>query len=710
MSAGIIVAISSDFFTSVLKLPKTQQDKAVKLIEKFRQNPTSPGANYETINAARDKNVRSLRIDQAYRAIVLAPTNGNVYILLWADKHDDAYTWARNKIFKVNPENGALQIINTDHIAEAEKLREKPPPEIQGLFDSIRNRHLVRIGVPEELLPLVHRVGNLDDLEELAEKLPNEAYEALALIADGETIDDVLEAYDVTLQDAPSGVNTDDFASALDNPDSQRRFMLASDDEALQAMLDAPLEKWRVFLHPLQRKLVERDWSGPVRVLGGAGTGKTVVAMHRAKWLAENLDTTSGGRILFTTFTRNLAGDIERNLSSICRPEQMRKIDVINLDAWVKRFLEKHGYKVNFAFNEAVKEEIWGRALVLKPDTPALPDTFFKEEWEKVIQPQNVSTMEEYFRARRTGRGVRLNRAYRKVIWLVFENYRLGLNDAGLKEPEDAYRDAVTLISSKQIQVPYSSVIVDEAQDFGANAYRLLRAMVKEGTNDVFIVGDAHQRIYGRKVVLGQCGIKIVGRSRKLRVNYRTTEQIRRWAVALLHGIPVDDLDDGIDEQKGYRSLMKGPEPEVRVFSGMEEEIEFLATSLGQISDEASSSICVVARRQSDVDRYLSGLGSKGMVLHKISRSVSDDSTQPGIRIATMHRIKGLEFESVYIVGANKGIMPLDVLDTEDVTVVREHEWREKSLLYVAATRAKQYCSISSFGAPSPFLAGSVAK
>ncbi len=484
--------------------------------------------------------------------------------------------------------------------------------------------------------------------------------------------------------------------------------MVAMKRREREAMLEAPLEQWRIFLHPSQRKLVRMNANGPVRVLGGAGTGKTVVAMHRAKWLAENLDAAGGGRILFTTFTRNLAGDIERNLSSICRPEQMRKIDVINLDAWVKRFLEKHGYKVNFAFNEAVKAEIWGRALVLKPDTPALPDTFYKEEWEKVIQPQNVSTMEEYFRARRTGRGVRLNRAYRKVIWLVFENYRLGLNDAGLKEPEDAYRDAVTLISSKQIQVPYSSVIVDEAQDFGANAYRLLRAMVKEGANDMFIVGDAHQRIYGRKVVLGQCGIKIVGRSRKLRVNYRTTEQIRRWAVALLHGIPVDDLDDGIDEQKGYRSLMKGPEPEVRGFSGMEEEIEFLATSLGQISDEASSSTCVVARRQSDVDRYLSGLGSKGIVLHKISRSVSDDSTQPGIRIATMHRIKGLEFESVYIVGANKGIMPLDVLDTEDVTVVREHEWREKSLLYVAATRAKLYCSISSSGEPSPFLSGSV--
>ena len=497
------VAISSEFFSSVLKLPKTQQEKAVKFMELFRQDPTSPGINYESIQAARDKNLRSVRIDQAYRAIVLAPERGDVYILLWADKHDEAYEWACNKVLKINPENGVLQVLESQYIDEAKQLQQATGHKTKpGLFDAIRDRYLVRLGVPEDLVPLVRQIEIPVDVDDLKTKLPDEAYEALAMLADGVSLEEALSVYDVNLHDEPAQIDTNDFASALDNPDSKRRFLLASDDEALQAMLDAPLEKWRVFLHPLQRKLVFRDWNGPVRVLGGAGTGKTVVVMHRAKWLAEQALTDRETRILLTTYTKNLAIDIEQNLKHICAPDVLRKIEVINLDAWVKRFMDKQGYPINFAFNERQKNQIWDNALVLKPDEPDLPDSFFHEEWEKVIQPQNVNSLEDYFKARRLGRGVQLNRALRKAVWPVFENYRLGLNDAGLKETEDAYRDALTLIQTKSIQLPYTSVLVDEAQDFGLNAFRLIRQLVLERKNDLFIVGDAHQRIYGSKVVL----------------------------------------------------------------------------------------------------------------------------------------------------------------------------------------------------------------
>jgi len=433
------VAISSEFFSSVLKLPKTQQEKAVKFMELFRQDPTSAGINYETIQAARDKNLRSVRIDQAYRAIVLAPERGDVYILLWADKHDEAYEWACNKVLKINPENGVLQVLESQYIDEAQQLQQATGHKTKpGLFDAIRDRYLVRLGVPEDLVPLVRQIEIPVDVDDLKTKLPDEAYEALAMLADGVSLEEALSVYDVSLHDEPAQIDTNDFASALDNPDSKRRFLLASDDEALQAMLDAPLEKWRVFLHPLQRKLVFRDWNGPVRVLGGAGTGKTVVVMHRAKWLAEQALTDRETRILLTTYTKNLAIDIEQNLKHICAPDVLRKIEVINLDAWVKRFMDKQGYPINFAFNERQKNQIWDNALVLKPDDPDLPDSFFHEEWEKVIQPQNVNSLEDYFKARRLGRGVQLNRALRKAVWPVFENYRLGLNDAGLKETEDA--------------------------------------------------------------------------------------------------------------------------------------------------------------------------------------------------------------------------------------------------------------------------------
>lgn len=700
------VAISSEFFSSVLKLPKTQQEKAVKLMELFRQDPKSPGINYETIQTARDKNLRSVRIDQTYRAIVLAPERGDVYILLWADKHDDAYDWACNKVLKINPENGVLQVLESQYIDEANQIQQASESNGKaGLFDEIRDKHLVRLGVPEDLLPLVRQIQFADEVDGLKQKLPDEAYEALAMLADGVDLEEVLSVYDINLHDEAPKIDTDDFAKALETPDSKRRFFLASDDEALKAMLDAPLEKWRVFLHPQQRKLINRVWNGSVRVLGGAGTGKTVVAMHRAKWLAETAIASGDNGILFTTFTKNLAIDIEQNLKEICSPDVMRKIEVINLDAWVKRFLTKQGYPIKFVFQEQHEQhQIWEKALVLKPDDPDLPDSFFYEEWTKVIQPQNLSSIEDYFKARRLGRGVQLNRSMRKAVWPVFENYRLGLNDAGLKETEDAYRDAITLIDSKSIQLPYAGVIVDEAQDFGLNAFRLLRKIVPEGQNDLFIVGDAHQRIYGSKVVLGQCGIKITGRSKKLRINYRTTEQIRRWAVSLLNGISFDDLDDGVDEQTGYRSLMSGPDPIIKYFDSAKNEADYIVASLIALTVPELAKACIVVKRHVDLDRYIAVLSEAGIPYYQIDKNSPDSSAQPGVRIATMHRVKGLEFDYVYVAGVNDGVMPLNILDSDDPTIIREHEQKERSLLYVAITRAKRFCAVTGFGKVSKFL------
>jgi superfamily I DNA/RNA helicase len=700
------VAISSEFFSSVLKLPKTQQEKAVKFMELFRQDPQSPGINYETIQAARDKNLRSVRIDQAYRAIVLAPERGDVYILLWADRHDDAYEWACNKVLKINPENGVLQVLESQYIDEASQIQQSSDSRAKtGLFDEIRDKHLVRLGVPEELVPLVRQIEFAAEVDGVKQKLPDEAYEALAMLADGVNLEEVLSVYDINLHDETPKIDVDDFASALDTPDSKRRFLLASDDEALQSMLDAPLEKWRVFLHPQQRKLINRDWNGPVRVLGGAGTGKTVVAMHRAKWLAEKALNSFDSGILFTTFTKNLAIDIEQNLKAICSPEIMRKIEVINLDAWVKRFLAKQGYPIKFVFQDQHEQNlIWEKALVLKPDEPELPDSFFHEEWKKVIQPQNVSSLEAYSKARRLGRGMQLNRAMRKAVWPVFENYRLGLNDAGLKETEDAYRDAVTLIDSKSIQLPYTAVIVDEAQDFGLNAFRLIRKLVQEDKNDIFIVGDAHQRIYGGKVILGQCGIKVTGRSKKLRINYRTTEQIRSWAVSLLSGIAFDDLDDGVDEQVGYRSLMTGSTPIIEKFNTAKDEAEYIIKSLKELTDQEQAKACIVVRRHIDIDRFIAALVDAGISYYQIEQNTHDSSSQSGVRIATMHRVKGLEFDYMFVASVNEGVMPLNVVDSDDPTIIREHEQKERSLLYVAITRAKRFCSITSFGKPSLFI------
>ena len=705
-TGGVKVAIASDFLESFSKIPRKQQGKVLDFVNKFRSNPSLPGINYEKIAKAKDPNMRSVRIDQAYRGIVLKPESGNVYVLLWVDLHDKAYKWAENKTYKIHPETGSLQVIEVEEAeAKAEVLSETPFVVNDALFKNIKDKNLIRLGVPEEQLPLVRKLRNEDELDDIEEKLPQEACEALFCIAAGYTLDEVFHEIEFAEERQPVDVN--DFDTALKNPHSRRRFYVVEDELELAAILNAPLEKWRVFLHPSQQKLVERNWNGPVRVLGGAGTGKTVAAIHRAKWLAQNVFQGEKDRIFFTTFTRNLAADIQENLSKICPKDTLRKIEVINLDRWVSGFLRRNGYDYEIDYGKR-SAQLWKQAVDMAPADLNLDPNFYREEWEKVIQPQAITTVDEYFKASRIGRGVRLNRKMRKTIWTIFEEYRTLLNEHGLKEGVDATRDARLLIESKNETLPYRSIIVDEGQDMGPQAFKLLRNMVPEGSNDLFIVGDAHQRIYKHKVVLGQCGINIRGRGKKLRINYRTTDETRSWAVSLLEGIKIDDLDGGTDDQKGYKSLMHGVFPEVRQFQSLKEEVDFIADYLKRVEsdDESLTEICLVARTNNLLEQYKSALSEKDFNVYMIRRSEPEDRTAPGIRMATMHRVKGLEFDRLIIAGVNEGIIPFGSFESNssDSTVRKESEINERALLYVSATRAKKTVLVTSFGKSSRFL------
>jgi superfamily I DNA/RNA helicase len=699
------VAIAADFLGAFSRIPRQQQNKVMEFIDKFREDPTSPGINYERIQSARDAKLRSVRVDLAYRAIVLKPAAGNVYVLLWVDHHDAAYDWARKRVCNIHPETGSLQVIDAE-VATAQP--EAPPVRATpGLFDGFRDRELVSLGVPEDLLPRVRSIATEEDLDAVSEILPGEAFDSLFLLAAGYTLEEVYRELD---RSATKGVvNTEDFSAALENPESQRRFFVVDDEMELKAILAAPLEKWRVFLHPSQRKLVARDWNGPVRVLGGAGTGKTVVAMHRAKWLVENRCLGERDRVLFTTFTRNLAADIGANLRKICTDNQLAKIEVVNLDKWVSDFLRKRGYGFDIDYGNRT-QALWEKALALMPTELNLTPEFYREEWEEVVQAQGVATFAEYATASRVGRGVRVNRRERKLIWPVFEEYRLLLDEHGLREPDDAMRDAYRLLEQEDTDRAYQSIVVDEAQDMGPQAFRLLRQLIPGGDqpNDLFVVGDAHQRIYRHKVVLGRCGINIRGRSRKLRVNYRTTEENRRWAVALLEGTRFDDLDGGEDDQKGYKSLLHGTTPEVHRFDNAQHEHGFIVEHLAALRRDGVdfSTVCVVARTHALVDQLQRVLAAAHVEHHMVHRNQAEDRRVPGARLATMHRVKGLEFERVIIAGVNRGVVPLDAAlsKSEDLVLRRETEARERALLYVSATRARNTLVVTCSGEPSPFL------
>ena len=707
--SSVKVAISSDFMNAFAAIPKNMQGKVLEFVTLFKNNPTAPSIHYEKIAQFKDPTLRSVRIDKAYRGIVKKPDAGNVYMLLWVDHHDKAYAWAKNKKCSIHPETGSVQVYD---VTDSQPVAENDTPSLENyqksLFASVHDRHLLKLGVPEDLLSLVRNIYSDEQLDQVAPQLPTEANEALTALAAGYTLDEVFREFDKSA-DENEQIDAEDYEAALENPDTKRRFFVVEDDLALQEILESPLEKWRVFLHPSQRSLVERDWNGPVRVLGGAGTGKTVVAIHRAKWLVENVFTDEHDKILFTTFTRNLAADIKENLAKICSAKLMRRIEVVNLDRWVSSFLRKNGYTYDIDYGRRTKP-LWEKALTLVPSELGFDDSFYREEWDRVIQPLAISSFTSYLKATRVGRGIRLTRQNRKSIWPVFEEYRLLLNENSIREVDDAMRDACAIIQDKGDVLPYKAIIVDEAQDMSVQAFKLIRQMIPGGEqkNDLFIVGDAHQRIYRHKVVLGRCGIKIIGRGRRLKINYRTTEENRRWAVNLLKGISFDDLDGGVDDQKGYKSLIHGVTPIVENADSFQGEIDFITKYLDKIEQKNGSlnEMCLVARTHDLLKQYEGALKAKGKETYFIRRSEAEDSRKPGIRLATMHRVKGLEFDNVIISGVNDGIVPLrgEWLKTSDSVIQSQSETHERALLYVAATRAKKEVIVTSFGKPSLFL------
>ena len=695
------VGFSDAFFGALTQLQPNIQAKVNQLVLKFQTNPKSPGLNFEKLNAVKDKNMRSLRVDQAYRVILAAPKNGNVYLFLWVDHHDKAYEWAASHQCKVNPNTGSIQLYSTEIKTVVSSQEVETAGKLKS-FDDLKDRHLLKFGVPEEQLNIVRAVESESDLDQLQTLLPREAYEALFFYIAGETYEDILLERDT---DEAQTFDESNFSAALDRAQSMARFVVPSDENELSEMLNSSMDKWRVFLHPSQRKQAEGDKSGAVRVLGGAGTGKTVVAMHRAKWLASQLKE-NDEKILFTTFTKNLAVDIHKNLESICSQEQMKRIEVINLDRWVQLFLRKHSYDYEVVFDNKALEEYWYKAISEKPADLDFADSFFREEWQRVIQPQAIKTLNEYKKASRIGRGTRLNREHRVRIWPVFEEYRHQLNRSRLKETDDAYHDAAELIQKQDIKLPYSSIVVDEAQDMGTQAFQLLRAIVPEGANDLFIVGDAHQRIYGRnKVVLSRCGISIRGRSRKLKINYRTTDEIRRWAVGLLEGRSIDDLDGGDDDNVFYKSLTHGQAPLIEKFESPEDQAGFIKALLDK-SGELISHTCVVARTNSEVLSIQAKLEKLGVETSIIKPNEPDREARDTLKLATIHRVKGLEFDQLILASANDGLIPLDfaLRDKADDVSLAEAETEERSLVYVAITRARKNAFVLSYGALSGFF------
>lgn len=698
MEEKVTVAIADNFFDSFAALPRQIQVKVTDFINKFRNNPKSSSINLEKLHNTQDGKMFSARINDTYRVIIAIEEKTKVYLILWVDHHDEAYEWAKRKKCIINKDLGAIQVF--DILVEKQEIDNSD----NYLFKDFSDEQLVGIGVPNEQLLLVRSIENISDFNNKKDSFSKETYEYLEWIANGFDYNEVKELYDsqkLVFEPIPSN-----FAEALQNSNTKHSFVVVEGEEELEKIMSEPLEKWRIFLHPSQRKLVEKNYNGPARVTGGAGTGKTVVAIHRAKELAKTLEPEK--KILFTTFTSNLANDIQENLRKICNSSDMKKIEVINLDAWVSQFLKLNGYNYSISYDDNKINEIWETALIESGEQLNYDYTFIRDEYIKIIICQEELSIQAYMNASRIGRGIRIDRSTKQKIWHVVEEYLRLLKDMQIKDIDTAMFECRTVLKNYKKKLMYQNIIVDEGQDFSTNAYKLLRLISgEEHKNDIFIVGDAHQRIYNKKAILSRCGINVRGRGSLLKLNYRTTEEIRKYAFALLKGISFDNLDNEEENQDICQSLTHGDEPIIKHFRDGSEELNYLYEEINNLIANGvdNKNICIIARTHKYVSQYNSLFTSKGMRVYEIRGSKIDDRNYEGVRLATMHRVKGLEFQYVFVVACNDRVIPLaSAINNLDPIAKEENIISERCLLYVALTRAQKKAYITSYGNKSEFL------
>lgn len=680
----------ADTFTDSLAKLSGQEQKAVKTTAfDLQMNPANPGMQFHKLDKARDPNFWSVRVSRDIRMIVHR-TEASL-LLCYVDHHDKAYHWAARRKLETHPKTGAAQLVEVRETIEEiiiPKYVEVEQPALPKplLFVDISEDDLLSYGVPVEWLDDV-RKANEDTVLELADHLPSEAAEALLDLATGGT--------PRLAQPVAAGVDP------FDHPDAQRRFRVMTDVEELERALEFPWEKWTIFLHPAQRQLVEQEYNGPARVSGSAGTGKTIVALHRAVFLARaNPD----ARVLLTTFSNTLANALNNKLRRLIgnSPRIGERLEVQSLNAIGRRLYESHFDRPHIASRERVKQLLEEAAEEV--DEHKFTLHFLMTEWEQVVDAWQLETWDEYRNVVRLGRKTRLPESRRAVLWSIFERIRSHLRSRNLVTNANIFsRLASKLAESKH--PPFEFVVVDEAQDVSVPQLRFLAALGASEPNSLFFAGDLGQRIFQQPFSWKALGVDIRGRSRMLRVNYRTSHQIRMQADRLL-GPDLSDVDGITEERRGTISVFNGPEPTIMVYESQDDEIKAVSKWLSDRIGEGMMphEIGIFVRSAAQLERARAAVKDTGLPFKVLDENV--DTTSGHVSISTMHLAKGLEFRAVGVMACDDEVIPLQerIETVSDDTDLEEVYNTERHLLYVACTRARDHLLVTSVAPASEFL------
>ncbi len=676
----------ADTFTDSLSRLNGDEQKAVKTTAfDLQLNPANPGMSFHKLDKARDKNFWSVRVSSDIRLIVHRQPGS--LLLCYVGHHDAAYDWAARRKLEVHPQTGAAQIVEVRERVEeivipryVEEVR--PAPSI---FAATQPETLLRYGVPSEWVDEVRRVSE-DGLLDLAYHLPAEAAEALLQLATGVT--------------PPLPKTGDETADPFEHPDAQRRFRMVRNVEELAAALDYPWERWTVFLHPVQREAVERAYNGPARVSGSAGTGKTIVALHRAVYLAR---TQPDARVLLTTFSDTLANALRQKLRILLNgePRLAERIEVQSLDAIARRLYELNFERPRLATTADVRQIV--RAAAQAAGQP-FPLPFVLAEWENVVDAWQVQEWDTYRTVTRLGRRTRLSDKQRAALWVVFADTWAALQAQGLVTPAGLFSRLAAHFAATG-RSPFDAVVVDEAQDLSVAQLRFLAALSNGEANSLFFTGDLGQRIFQQPFSWKALGVDVRGRSRTLRVNYRTSHQIRAQADRLL-GPEVGDVDGNREDRRGTVSAFNGPEPTIQTLDTVAAESAAVSRWLAERLAEGivPHETGVFVRTAVQLPRAQAAVAAAALPYKVLDDHV--ETTSGHVSISTMHLAKGLEFRAVVVMACDDEVIPLQerIETAGEESELEEVYNTERHLLYVACTRARDHLLVTSVRPASEFL------
>ena len=694
--------IADTFTDSLARLTAEEQKAAKTTAFDLQVNPAHPSLQFHKLDKTKDTRFASVRVSRDIRLIV--HRSNSSLLLCYVNHHDAAYAWAERRKLETHPATGAAQIVEIRETVEEIKVPRYVDVEVPGaprsspsaklpLFTNISVDVLLGYGVPAEWLVDV-QVATEDTILDLVEHLPSEASDALLELATGST--------------PRPPVRASESADPFEHPDAQRRFRILTNVEELERALNFPWDRWTVFLHPDQRSLVERDFRGPARVAGSAGTGKTVVAVHRAVFLArQNPD----ARVLLTTFSDPLARLLQTMLRRLIssEPSLGERIEVRSMLAIGSRLFKGLIRQPKFASRETVADKL-GKAtarVIASPDgapAKALKERFIVDEWWKVVDAWQVTTWEAYRDVPRLGRKTRLPEKTRTALWSIFKIVKAELEAANLVTEAGMYA-ALAVKLAQNPRTPFDFAVVDECQDVSVSQLRFLSALGGSRPNALFFSGDIGQRIFASPFSWKTLGVDIRGRSFTLRVNYRTSHQIRTQADRLLAS-ELTDVDGVAEKRVGTISTFNGMPPEVLIAATLADETEIIVKWLSARAAEgiAPGEIGVFVRSPAQFSRAQEALDATGLPYVLLDERLDTVSTSASL--CTMHLAKGLEFRSVAVIACDDDVIPLDerIESVGDEADLDEVYASERHLLYVACTRARDHLLVTGVRPGSEFL------